>query len=104
MKRQHVIIVGAGASGLIAGVKIAKHCDVTILETKSRTGGRIRTMPMQSAEGVIEPGAEFVHGDTPITVRLVKEAGLQMVTLDGKMLRREGKEWIEENDMIEGWD
>ena len=104
MKRLHVIIVGAGASGLIAAVEIAKRCDVTVLETNSRTGGRIKTLPMKSGEGVIEPGAEFVHGDTPVTTRLVKEAGLQMVKLNGKMLRKEGKEWIEEKDMIEGWD
>jgi protoporphyrinogen oxidase len=74
MKRQHVIIVGAGAAGLIAAVEIAKHCDVTILETNNRTGGRIRTMPIRNVEGVIEPGAEFVHGDTPVTTRLAKRS------------------------------
>ena len=59
---------------------------------------------MKTGSGVIEAGAEFVHGDTPVTSKLVKEAGLIMVKLDGKMLRKEGKEWIEEQDMIEGWD
>lgn len=104
MPRQHVIIVGAGASGLIAASEIADRCDVTLLETNNKSGGRIRTFPMQSGEGNIEPGAEFVHGDTPLTSRLVKEAGLKMVKLNGKMLRKEGKNWTEEQDMIEGWD
>ena len=100
MKRQHVIIVGAGASGLIAAVEIAKRCEVTILENNSSTGGRIRTLPMKNGEGVIEPGAEFVHGDTPVTMRLVKEAGLQMVKLDGKMLRREVYEEADDYEKI----
>lgn len=104
MERQHIIIVGAGASGLIAATELSEKCDVTVLETNSRTGGRIRTFPTQSGDGIIEPGAEFVHGDTPITTRLIKEAGLKTMKLDGKMLRKEGKEWTEEKDMIEGWD
>jgi monoamine oxidase len=104
MNKQHVIIVGAGASGLMAAVEIADKCTVTILEANHEIGGRIRTMPMKSGEGVIEPGAEFVHGATPITTKLVKEAGLKVVKLEGKMLRKHGKQWNEEHEMIEGWD
>jgi monoamine oxidase len=104
MKKQHVIIVGAGASGLIAASEISNRCGVTILEANMQTGGRIRTMPMKSGDGIIECGAEFVHGDTPITSKLVNDAGLKLVKLDGKMLRKQGKQWIEEEDMIEGWD
>jgi monoamine oxidase len=104
MQRQHVIIVGAGAAGLIAGAALSEKFDITFLETNNRTGGRIRTYPMKNEEGVIEHGAEFVHGDTPITNKLVKEAKLELVKLDGKMLRKKGKQWIEEEEMIEGWD
>ena len=99
-----MIIVGAGASGLMAAVEISKKCDVTILGTNKDIGGRIRTFTLPNREGIIEPGAEFVHGDTPITSELIKEAGLKAVKLNGKMLRKEGKEWKEEEDMIEGWD
>ena len=104
MDKQHVIIVGAGASGLIAAAEISKKCKVTILEATGNIGGRIRTKPMKSGEGVIEPGAEFVHGDTPITNKIVKEANLKLLKLDGEMLRKEGKKWNEEEEMIEGWD
>jgi monoamine oxidase len=104
MKKQHVIIIGAGASGLLAASEISSRCNVTILETNKSSGGRIRTIPMKSGNGIIEPGAEFVHGDTPITTRLVNEAGLRLIKLDGKMLRKQGNKWIEEEDMIEGWD
>jgi monoamine oxidase len=104
MVKQNVIIIGAGASGLIAASEISKKCNVTILETNQEVGGRIRTLPMKTANGIIEAGAEFVHGDTPVTTKLVNEAGLKMVKLDGKMLRKQGREWTEEEDMIEGWD
>jgi len=104
MEREHVIIIGAGASGLMAASEISGKCSVTILETNNEPGGRIRTMPMKSGNGIVEPGAEFVHGDTPISTRLVNEAGLKLIKLEGKMLRKQAKEWIEEEDMIEGWD
>ncbi|HUQ64690.1 MAG TPA: NAD(P)/FAD-dependent oxidoreductase [Flavitalea sp.] len=104
MSRQHVIIIGAGASGLIAGSEIAEKFDVTLVETNHQTGGRIRTFPAGSGDGIIEHGAEFVHGETPITTKLVKDAGLELLKLDGKMLRKQDKQWIEEEDMIEGWD
>jgi monoamine oxidase len=52
----------------------------------------------------VEAGAEFVHGNLPITTKLVKEAGLTLVEMSGKMYRREGKEWNEQKEMIEGWD
>ena len=104
MERKHVIIIGAGASGLIAAAAISEKCDVTILETNSRVGGRIRTMTNPIDESIIEPGAEFVHGDTPVTHRLLIEAGLKKIKLDGKMMRKEGNKWVEEEDMIEGWD
>lgn len=104
MNRQHVIIVGAGAAGLIAASRIAKKCDVTIIETNKVVGGRIRTIDNPDAGTFIEAGAEFVHGDTPITNKLLKEAQLEKVKLDGKMLRKEGGKWSEEEEMIEGWD
>src|ERR1044072_4050505 len=100
--KQKIIIIGAGAAGLIAAAEISKKCDVTILEKNETTGGRIRTV--KSGDSIIEPGAEFVHGKTPITSKLVKEAGLKLAKLDGKMLRKQGKEWTEEQEMIEGWD
>ena len=104
MARQQVIVVGAGASGLMAAAEISKKCDVTMLESNKAIGGRIKTFTLPDGEGIIEPGAEFVHGDTPITSELIKEAGLKAVKLNGKMLRKEGNEWKEEEDMIEGWD
>lgn len=102
MAKAKVIIVGAGAAGLVAASELSALCEVTLLECRNTVGGRIRTSV--SGENVIEEGAEFVHGDTPVTNKLLNEAKLKPVKLTGKMLRKEGREWIEEEDMIEGWD
>lgn len=103
MERQHVIIVGAGASGLYAASEIAKKFAVTIIEANEYLGGRMHTLTNNNGK-VIEAGAEFVHGDTPVTSKLLKEAKLKTALLNGKMLRKEGNEWKEEEEMIEGWD
>lgn len=104
MSITHTIIIGAGASGLICAAEISKTHKVTLIEKNNTPGGRIRTSKMKTGNGIIEAGAEFVHGDAPITAKLVEEAKLKMLRLDGKMLRKRGKQWIEEEEMIEGWD
>jgi monoamine oxidase len=104
MSRTQVLIIGAGASGLIAAKELCEKCNVTIIEAQTEPGGRIRSIPVREGEGVVEAGAEFVHGELPITTRLVEDAGLTLVKMSGKMYRREGKEWKEQKEMIEGWD
>lgn len=104
MNRQQVIVVGAGAAGLIAASVIAEKCDVTIIEANPHTGGRIKTIQQPGSAVFIEAGAEFVHGDLPLTNQLLREAGIEKLKLDGKMLRKEGGKWSEEEEMIEGWD
>lgn len=104
MPRPKIIVVGAGMSGLMAASIIADKCDVIILEARNATGGRIRTTPLADGTGVVEHGAEFVHGDTPLTKKLLKEANLKPKKINGKMFRKEGEKWVEEKEMIEGWD
>jgi monoamine oxidase len=102
MERQKVMIVGGGAAGLMAAFELSERCDVTILEATDRIGGRIRTKKIGD-NIFIEEGAEFVHGDTPVTNEMLSLAKLKPVVLDGKMLRKEGNKWTEEQEMIEGW-
>jgi monoamine oxidase len=66
-KKESLIIVGAGATGLMAAYQLADTFNITILEASAETGGRIRTI-----EGM-EAGAEFVHGDLPLTMELLKK-------------------------------
>ncbi|MFI5135867.1 MAG: flavin monoamine oxidase family protein [Chitinophagales bacterium] len=81
--RTDVLIVGAGAAGLMAAQELSKSgFKVTILEARDRIGGRIFTMKNIFSHPV-EAGAEFIHGDLPVTLGLIKEAGLSLRAMQG---------------------
>jgi monoamine oxidase len=70
-----IIIVGAGMCGLSAAAQLARQGKrVLIIEARDRTGGRVQTLRWHYSQKV-EAGAEFIHGDLPLTQALVKEAG-----------------------------
>ena len=102
MKRQSLLIIGAGAAGLMAAAKLSLYFDVTILEAGNRIGGRINTKLLQG--DVVEGGAEFIHGNLPVTLTLLKEAGIRYVASEGKMYRKQNTHFVQEEEMIEGWD
>jgi len=104
MKKQKVVIIGAGGSGLIAANQLAAHCDIVVVEALQTPGGRMRSLMSPSSGAIIEAGAEFVHGNLPLTQQLVKEAKLSLLKIDGKMLRKEKSGWVEQKEMVEGWD
>ena len=57
-----VVVVGAGASGLVAAKLLKEQgCTVQILEASSRFGGRIRDAPADFADFRVAIGAEWVH-------------------------------------------
>jgi monoamine oxidase len=58
-----VLIIGAGAAGLIAALELAlagKSC--AIVEARDRAGGRIHTINDARFKLPVEAGAEFIHG------------------------------------------
>ena len=81
MKRreQTILIIGAGAAGLMAAKRLAKRYRVIVLEADDRTGGRIYTTDVTGFTRPIEAGAEFVHGKLPLTMRLLKKADRKSV-------------------------
>jgi len=146
-----VIIIGAGAAGLMAGRELsAAGIPVTILEAAPVPGGRIRTLqgpefplsasPLSSPDpalspapasspdslsspgaptnppsspdpardrvfsGPIEAGAEFVHGNLPLTLGLLKAADIGYRPVKGQMVRVRKGEWGSRDIFSGDWD
>jgi hypothetical protein len=76
---QHVVVIGAGAAGLMAARELAG-------DDPGSTGLMRRGIfPLPDAEFgyVTQGGAEFVHGEAPITHGLLRKAGLMPVANRG---------------------
>jgi monoamine oxidase len=116
---ERILIIGAGAAGLMAGCEFGRAGrKVTILEARDRCGGRIHPLPSfgacpgrrtgstlgsspracfaETCAGDFgypaEGGAEFVHGEAPVTHGLLREAGLSLLPIQGaRWTMRDGK-------------
>lgn len=99
-----VVIVGAGAAGLMAAKELSgAGKKVILLEAGSVAGGRIRTLRGDGFVGPVEHGAEFVHGELPLTFALLRSAGISFHPVKGKMMNvRKGK-WGGRGEASEGW-
>jgi len=98
-----IIIIGAGAAGLMAAKELAEAGKkILILEARDRIGGRIHTIYDQDT--IVEAGAEFVHGDLPLTMELLKEGNIEYHRTAGKMKQSKNGKWIERHEFINGWD
>jgi len=81
---KHIVIIGAGAAGLMAARELARAGKrVTILEARDRCGGRIQSLSVGNVGPRMEGGAEFVHGDAPVTLELLREARLSILPIEG---------------------
>lgn len=79
MKREHVLIAGAGIAGLVAAWRLSQAgFSVEVFEARSRVGGRLWTSYIYGPFPV-ELGAEFIHGDRVITWRFLERYGLHAV-------------------------
>lgn len=97
-KPQHIVIVGAGAAGLMAGRELARAGKkVTVLEARDRCGGRIHPLPAAEFGYPADGGAEFVHGDAPVTRALLREAGLSLQEIEGTLWRFDGANFSRED-------
>lgn len=82
-RRKRVVVLGAGLAGLSAAYQLTRagH-DVTILEARTRAGGRVHTLREPFADGLhAEAGAMFIPESHDLTVRYVRLLGLQLTAI-----------------------
>lgn len=73
------IIIGAGAAGLEAARTLRKGgLTFVVLEARPEIGGRVKTEGLRSE---IELGAEFLHGEAPLTKSLLDRFGMPYADL-----------------------
>jgi len=105
MKTTDVIIIGAGAAGLMAAhILTKKEKKVTVLEARNRIGGRIHTINSDGFSKPVELGAEFVHGNLPVTLDLLQDAGIKYSRAGFEMWQHHNGTFEQNEEFIEGWD
>jgi monoamine oxidase len=102
---QTIIIAGAGAAGLVAARELSKKgYKIIITEANNRLGGRIHTISHGNFNQNAEAGAEFIHGKLPITLNLLREAGIAYVRIAGEMYQVKDGQWSKQEEMAPHWD
>ncbi len=105
MDKKKLIIIGGGTTGLMAAMELSDLYEITIIEAQAELGGRVRTIHNTNTNpGLIETGAEFIHGKAPLTKSLLKKAGINFISVEGEFYRKERGVWKEQHEFIEGWD
>lgn len=100
--RSEVVVVGAGAAGLAAARVLADAgAPVTVLEARSRIGGRVFTLHDPLLPVPVELGAEFVHGMPPEIWNLITAARTPVCDVTGdRWSERDGS--LQRMEDIEG--
>src|SRR5436190_24300923 len=84
MSSKSVLIIGAGAAGLAAARDLSRAgCEVIVLESRDRIGGRVFTLGDSNNSVPIELGAEFIHGKSPAIWDLARAANLKIQAASG---------------------
>jgi monoamine oxidase len=85
-RNKDVIILGAGAAGLMTARALAiAGKETLVLEARERIGGRIWPLPSDEFGYHAQGGAEFVHGEANVTTSLIRQAGLTLLPLNGEV-------------------
>src|SRR5688572_31243791 len=102
---QTVLIIGAGAAGLLAARQLSDAgMKVIILEAAADAGGRMLTLRDHGFSIPAEAGAEFIHGHQPITLGLIQEAGIEITTVAGEMKTVRSGKWLQDDPMDATWE
>ncbi|HTH93001.1 MAG TPA: NAD(P)/FAD-dependent oxidoreductase [Candidatus Paceibacterota bacterium] len=82
--KSDIIVIGAGASGLMAARELGKNGKkILVLEARDRVGGRIAPISEEMLGYPLEGAAEFVHGNGAVTRALLAEANMHVVPVEG---------------------
>jgi monoamine oxidase len=79
--RKRVVVLGAGVAGLAAAFELdAAGHEVTVLEARTRPGGRVLTLREPFADGLhAEAGATRIASTNDWTLKYVRQFGLELV-------------------------
>jgi monoamine oxidase len=81
-----VLIIGAGAAGLSAAVKLSRAgLRVEIIEARDRVGGRMFSRYDPTLNHSVELGAEFVHGLAPEIWLPVQQHNFKVTEVEGDL-------------------
>jgi monoamine oxidase len=102
-EKTDIIIIGAGICGLFTARELSKTGKkVIILEASDKVGGRIRKITENFSKPV-DAGAEFIHGNMPLTKTLLKEAGGKTLEKNGNYYQSKNGHISEQDNFTEGW-
>lgn len=102
MEKFDIIIVGAGAAGLMAASILSESGKaVCILEARGRCGGRIDTKVIPGFTAIVEAGAEFIHGNVKLTIDLLKKTGIEYHISEGKLWQYKDSMLDTQEDFVE---
>src|SRR4051812_4618840 len=94
-----VVVVGAGIAGLMAATNLAKDCDVLVLESSHRVGGRIESA--RRGEYWANVGTQFAEGTGPL-FDTMDRLGLERGSLAGKQSTLStGGRWVSTENPVE---
>lgn len=80
------MIIGAGVAGLAAARELTRNgVRVTILEARSRIGGRVWTAGITADGAAVELGAEFIHGREPGMARFLEQHRVRTREMQGSI-------------------
>jgi monoamine oxidase len=97
-----VVIIGAGAAGIAAARSLHDQgARFVILEARERIGGRVWTHRDPRTPVPIELGAEFIHGSAEEIEKVLQEARLPVVDIEGRRWMVSGSRWTPLDDF---WD
>lgn len=102
MDKTDILIIGAGAAGLMAARELSrKGKSVMLLEACYRLGGRMHTATDAAFDKEIELGAEFVHGALPVTLDLLHGYYITYYKVKGELWHVRHGAAESEDDFIE---